>query len=145
MKRTSYFVVIIFTLFFLTACQSSEVSNYSIVKIKDVYLNVEVVSSFSQTAKGLSGREILCNDCGMLFEFSDYKIRNFWMKEMQFPLDIIWIKDNQIIGIEKNVPVYTNEEITRARSPEPVNYVLEVNTGWTESNSIRIGDMIDKL
>lgn len=142
MKQIKLLSIVLF-LFFLFACQSPKAPEYSVVKINSLELNVEVVTTPELTAKGLSGRASLCWECGMLFEFSDYQIRNFWMKDMQFPLDIIWIKDNQIIGINEKVLVNTNEEITRIQSPEPVNMVLEVNAGWTESNNIKTGDWID--
>jgi len=139
MKKILKPVLIIIALFFLSGCQHLEPS---VVIINDNILNIEVAKTVIAKSKGLSGRENLCSGCGMLFEFSDYQTRNFWMKEMNFSLDIIWIKDDQVIGYDENVQPITNGEITRVRSPEPVNYVLEVNAGWVANHQIRAGDTV---
>ena len=64
---------------------------------------------------------------------------------MLFPIDIIWIQDNYIIAIEKNVPIPTGDQqnIPQYRSPQPVNYVLEVNAGFTDKTNIAIGNEVD--
>lgn len=130
----------------LTGCQTVVVNNQTVLKINDTELTVDIVKSPQAIAKGLSGRESLCENCGMLFEFPDYQIRYFWMKEMQFPLDIIWVKDDTIVGIAKNVPIFTtNGQIGRVQSSEEVNKVLEVNAGWTESYNVQIGDKVKGL
>jgi uncharacterized membrane protein (UPF0127 family) len=104
------------------------------VVINGQTVNVELAISQEDRLRGLSNRESLGADQGMLFVFPDYAPRSFWMKDMQIPLDIIWIKDNQIVGIAYSVA--TAPPLIAYHSPEPVNYVLEVNAGWAKSFSV---------
>lgn len=126
----------------LIGCQKTPSQNQRIIKINKAELKIEVAASAAEITQGLSGRENLCQNCGMLFKFSDYQIRNFWMKDMNFSLDILWIKDQQIVGIEANVPLLTDGRISTVQSKEEVNRVLEVNSGWTNSHNVKIGDKI---
>ena len=116
--------------------------NTATVMINDLILEVEVAASPAAWVRGLSFREGLDKNKGMLFVYPDHQVRIFWMKDMKFPLDIIWVKDNRIIGIEKNVPIPTSEDIPTVSSPEPVNYVLEVNAGFSQRYGLKIGDKI---
>ena len=136
------FILLILCQLVLVGCITME-DKQNIIKINGTEVKVEVVSSLLDMANGLSGRQDLCQDCGMLFKYPDYQIMNFHMKEMNFPLDIIWIKDNTIVGIEKNVPVLTDGKVTKVQSAKKVNQVLEVNAGWAESRNINIGYVIE--
>jgi uncharacterized membrane protein (UPF0127 family) len=81
----------------------------------------------------------------MLFVFHDAVERTFWMKGVRFPIDIIWLRDNTIIGIAHDVqpePDVSDDELTRYRSPGPVNAVLEVVAGTAEILHIGKGDVM---
>jgi len=134
-------LLIILVLLF-SACQLQNNTIIEKIKINNQIINAEVVDILEKIQKGLSGRKNLCQNCGMLFKYSDYQTRYFWMKEMNFPLDIIWIKDDKIVGIEANVPFLTNGQISEVQSKEEVNRVLELNGGWAESHNVKIGDKI---
>jgi uncharacterized membrane protein (UPF0127 family) len=114
------------------------------VKINGKVINVEIARTPSQHSLGLGNRDFLASDIGMLFVFPDQRIRNFWMKGMQFPLDIIWIKDDTIIGIEANVPISAEKKelLPTYSSLVDVNYVLEVNAGYCEQKKIMVGDKV---
>lgn len=114
------------------------------VIINNQMIKVEIAQTVNQQRQGLSNRVSLGENEGMLFKFSDYKIRSFWMKEMNFPLDIVWIKDDKIVGIEANVPYpfEKDSQLPLYKSPTVVNYVLEVNAGFCEKNKIGIGDKV---
>ena len=79
---------------------------------------------------------------GMLFIFDNYLQPSFWMKDMHFPLDIIWIKDNTIVKIDKNVPLENNQNLTKYKPQQPINKVLEVNAGYTRRYDIKVGNKI---
>ncbi len=86
---------------------------------------------------------------GMLFDFVATQTvgkKQFWMIDMQFNLDMIWIANNKIIGIDKNVPApplgTPEEKLPRYPSPGPIEYALEVNTGWSDAHDIKIGDAV---
>ncbi|MBT3690560.1 DUF192 domain-containing protein [bacterium] len=112
------------------------------ITINDSVLKIKVVTSKIDMLKGLSGKKDLPQDQGMLFIYDDYEIRNFHMNNMNFPLDIIWLKDNEIVGIEHEVPLLINNEVTRVNSKSKINMVLEVNSKWAQNNDINIGDII---
>ena len=71
----------------------------------------------------------------------------FWMKDMKFAIDIIWINDSEIVQIDKNVqppaPNTVDEDLLLYIPSQPIDYVLEVNANFTEENNIKVGDSID--
>lgn len=75
------------------------------VQIRNKVFSVDVAITEPQVKKGLGGRQSLSNDYGMLFVFDRKDRYSFWMKDMQFPIDILWINDNKIVDISKNVSV----------------------------------------
>src|SRR5690606_32111536 len=96
--------------------------------IQNQAVNIETVSSPESITRGLSGRDQLSENHGMLFVMGRNDRHCFWMKDMKFPLDIIWL-DNQkrIVHIEANV---APESFPKSFCPnEPAHYVLEVNAG----------------
>ena len=96
--------------------------------------------------EGLSGRPGLTNDQGMLFDFGSLQNPSFWMKDMKFNLDFVWIANGKIIYITKNVsapPAGTSDgQLKLYNSPSPVDWVLEVSAGWADGNKIKIGDEV---
>lgn len=137
-------IIWFFLIFILTGCQSQSTMLQKQIKINNLIVKVEVAQTLKDQTQGLSGRQELGDNCGMLFEYFDYQIRSFWMKDMKFSLDIIWIKDNQIVDISENVPVFgANGQVGRAQSNEAVNRVLEVNSGWVSQNDVKVGDIVE--
>lgn len=145
MLKLSRILIFIVSILFLLGCQNQSSMVQKQLKINNQTLTVEVAETLAQMTKGLSGRRSLAENQGMLFVYPDYQIRYFHMKEMNFPLDIIWLKDNQIVGIEEKVPVLTNGDITKVESKEIINQVLEVNSGWVKENGIEVGDRVEGL
>ena len=95
-------------------------------------IRVEVVNTPASIQLGLSGRKSLTAD-GMLFVFDRPTQPVFWMKEMLFPIDIIWISNNRIVGSEKEVQPpaagMADQELKRYPAPQLVDMVLEVPAG----------------
>ncbi len=106
-------------------------------------LELEIADVFDKWQQGLSNREVLAENKGMLFVFPDKQVRRFWMKNMNFPLDIVWLDNNKIIKIDKNAQPEGNSPTRRYSSPLPINYVLEVNAGWCDQNNIKVGDIAE--
>lgn len=105
-------------------------------------LTAEVVSKPFDLYRGLSQRASLCQTCGMLFLFSDSAPRTFVMRDMNFPLDIIFIEDDQIVNIAANLPPEGHEVKNYYQSGLPANLVLEVNGGYCARWGINVGDKI---
>lgn len=100
----------------------------------------------AEQTHGLSGKESMPANYGMLFVMPIKKITPFWMKDMNFPLDFIWLDNGTIVDITANVPPCKSEEACPTISPSvPINYVLEVNSGWAATNGIAIGQSVTGL
>ena len=156
MKNTYIKLAIIVSVIVLTAFGCNQAPYTTKLKVKDVSLRVEVVNTPENITLGLSGREKFKPSQGMLFDFTPQFSTetakaagitpNFWMKEMKFDLDIIWIKDKKIVGITKNVPKpepgQRNQDLPLYPAPQPIDMVLEVLAGWSDENKVEIGDEI---
>ena len=109
---------------------------------------METVSTPEEIQLGLSGRSEIGSD-GMLFVINPPRQISFWMKDMLIPLDIIWISNGKITGIEKNVlpPIAGTPEnkLTNYPSSNPIDYVLELKAGDADFWGIKIGDMLEIL
>jgi uncharacterized membrane protein (UPF0127 family) len=90
---------------------------------------------------GLSGHAPLAEDEGMLFIFDEASVYPFWMKDMLFPIDIIWIDANSRISyIESAV---TPDTYPKVFAPDaPALYTLEVKSGTAERLGFKIGDAV---
>jgi len=117
--------------------------NYSLVKIGGKEIRAEVVDNEASRMKGLSGRESLALNEGMLFVFEKPDIYPFWMKEMKFSIDIIWLKNNKIIEIINSAepPTLNGKTITYTPRAE-ADIVLELNGGFCQENGVKIGDEV---
>lgn len=110
-----------------------------ITKINNHFFLSQKPMTMEEYKKGLGGRESLCRFCSMLFVFSQKGEYAFWMKEMQFNLDILWIADGKIVYIKKDFPFYSKEIV----NPEVVaNEVLEINAGLVDKYGFKIGDQV---
>jgi uncharacterized protein len=105
-------------------------------------VKLEVVKTPEEQQKGLSGRTSLAEQAGMLFLYEKPAIPGFWMPDMHFAIDIIWIDSRKrIAGITAGITPETYPEIFRP--PAPIQYVLEVNAGWAEKYGVKPGDSVE--
>ncbi|HYF10223.1 MAG TPA: DUF192 domain-containing protein [Candidatus Paceibacterota bacterium] len=113
------------------------------VTINGSRIFVEVATTSAAIRKGLSGRARLEEDEGMLFLFPAPDIYRFWMPDMRFPLDIIWIYDGMVADISRDVSNDFDPANPRFYSPRTkVDTVLEVNAGYAKRHGIEIGDPV---
>ena len=122
----------------------------AVVSIGNVTYIVDLAILPEERQQGLSGREHMPLDVGMLFVFERERQLNFWMKEMHFPLDIIWIDAQcRLVEVAANVPTpppnASNADIPRVQSPSPARYVLELNAGEAARNGLQPGDPVEFL
>ena len=90
--------------------------------------------------QGLAGRAGLKDDEGMYFVFDNPDRYGFWMKGMLFPIDIIWIKEESVIGFHENLEPDNSSSPQIYYPPAPVDRVLEVKAGNVERLGIKTGD-----
>lgn len=116
----------------------------SSVQIRNTVIPVELARTSLEQQRGLSGRATLDPNKGMLFIFTRADYYKFWMPDMQFPIDIIWINDNTVVDISANVSNAFDPINPTYYSPRtPAQYVLEVNSGFAAVHSINIGDSVE--
>lgn len=139
---TAIVLVVIFFISKKTDTTQQSKTPRVIVAAHRLSFDVEVVKDAASQAQGLSNRDTLAVGSGMLFAFPQKQESIvFWMNEMKFPLDIVWISDNLVIGVERAVLApKAGDEPERRKSPAAVDYVLEVNAG--EAASIIAGDHV---
>lgn len=112
-------------------------SNY--VVIGNAQLKVKIVDDDSKRKKGLGGIESLDDDKGMLFVFDESGYYGIWMKDMNFPIDIIWLNEaHQVADYQENVSPDTYPKVFKPLVE--AKYVLETNAGFIKKEGIKIGD-----
>lgn len=123
----------------------SKINIENIVTINGKNIKVDIADIPLKQQQGLSYRKDLCSECGMLFIFNDEKVRTFWMKDMNFNIDIIYMdKDKKVQDIYSNVPkegYYNNPPIIYP-STRPSQYVLELNANKSKELNIMPGDVM---
>jgi uncharacterized membrane protein (UPF0127 family) len=111
------------------------------IELDGVILTVELATTPAAQQQGLSDRDSMPADHGMLFIFNQEEEWGFWMHEMRFPLDIIWFNsERQAVFIEQNLPPCTPTICLVYTPSSNATYVLEVNTGFVQVNHVRLGD-----
>lgn len=118
------------------------------IKVGGTQIQVEIANTESSRELGLGGRSSLSENSGMLFVFDQKGITpGFWMKGMLIPLDLVWISGGKIVKIDKNAqPPAANtpdSSLSVYMPGQPVDYVLEVNGGFSDKNSLRTGASVD--
>lgn len=102
------------------------------VSVGNKPLTIEVVNTLASITLGLSGRESIGSD-GMLFVLPQQTIPTFWMKEMKFALDMVWIQDGKVVEVTANVHAPDHSiplnELPLYSPKQPVEMVLEVPAG----------------
>jgi uncharacterized membrane protein (UPF0127 family) len=90
---------------------------------------VEVVETNEEKARGLSNRESINSDAGMLFVFEKPSVENcFWMKDMRFSIDMVWLNEQkEVVTVVENVSPGTYP--AEFCPSEPAKYGLEVRAG----------------
>ena len=112
--------------------------NFKELWLEQAELKVEIVDTPKNRAAGLGGRKSLPQDQGMFFVFEQSDVYPFWMKDMRFPLDIIWMdSDYKVVDLIQDVKPdsYPNSIVPE----KSALYVLETNSGWIKENNIKIG------
>ena len=125
----------------------SPAPSVSIVTVGEVAFKVDVSRTPAERNQGLSGRDDLPPQTGMLFVFQPARASTFWMKGMLFPLDFVWIgEDCTVVGTTPNAPHPAPETPDSAlppyHSPGPVAHTLEINAGEVELFQLEVWDRV---
>jgi len=110
------------------------------LSLSDGRYSVEIADNSSAQMRGLMGRDNLPAGQGMLFVYPRDRRVSFWMKNVRFPLDMIFLdRCGKVVQIHENAPPGDPSIIT---SRHPVRAVLEIAAGASRRDRIRSGDRV---
>ena len=140
------FISFLFVPFFGSNFAFAEVQDYAhaiVTTYTGKEISVEVADTVEKRSLGLGKRSGLENGWGMLFVFEKRKQHGFWMKDMEFPLDIIWLDNHRIAYILRNVQPAKSGVIPPVMTP-PVagNFVLEIDAGRADELKLQVGQRL---
>ena len=137
-----FLLIIIYILFIIF--NKPKTKNIPIIFGNTKY-DFEIAKTISQKSLGLSNRNTLCKNCGMIFVYSSENIYPFWMKDTLIPLDIIWLdKTGKIVTYhnalpEPKVPL---TKLKNYKNSSPAQYIMEINSHDFDKLKLKIGDTI---
>lgn len=109
--------------------------------INDVSLTVTIADEHEERVLGLSGTQDLGDTEGKLFVFDQEDYYAIWMKDMLFPIDIVWVNDDlKVVHIEENVSPDTFP--ASYRPAEPARFVIETNAFFVDTYKLSVGDRV---
>lgn len=126
-----------------TATQNSQDSLRTITVAGNT-VRVGIADTPAARQQGLSGRAGIAPDEGLLFVFETEGRWSFWMKDMRFSIDIVWIdRDGKVVFIKENaIPDSYPDSFMPNMTERPALYVLELPSGYCASHNIHIGSMV---
>lgn len=132
--------IVLFLLFFVLP--KDEMIVFRQVVINGEQMMIEEVGDSQSLKLGLAKYDYLPINQGMLFVFQEDDYHGIWMKNMKFPIDIIWLdEDFSVVDIIDNV---RPESYPKVFYPKDLaRHVLELNAGRVEELEIIIGDNLD--
>ncbi len=153
MKALSYLLVsfiIVFSIFYVYLNHWDDIlfslfgieSEFTIY-IGDQAMKVTVADTLAERKVGLSNVAGLRDLQGKLLIFDDEDYHGIWMKDMLFPIDVIWIdNDLEIVHIESNVQPSSYPD-TIYGPPKPARYILETKAFFASSYKLNVGEKIN--
>jgi uncharacterized protein len=113
-----------------------------VITIGSSKLDAELAQTKAAQAKGLGGRPCIEPGQAMLFDFGRPGQYAIWMKDMKFPIDILWITtDHTVVGIEKGVKPDTYPD-SFANKDKPAQYVLELKANRSKELNVNLGSTV---
>ncbi len=115
------------------------------VTVNNVTLVADIAATNDQRTKGLAVKDTLNEDEGMLFVFSTSREHSFWMKNMKFPIDIIWISEyHEVVHIEHSLEPCEPDTFCPTYKPDRNSlYVLETVAGFAQKYNVTENDYVD--
>ena len=142
--------MVILTLFVASASlwlyqQRTVIKEY---QVGDTSVQLEVTQTVQDRIDGLSNRESIGKADGLLFVFPTSDRHAIWMKDMLFPIDIVWVREEKVIDIAPNVqppsPGTLDNELDAYFPRLDADWVIEFPAGWAEEHGLKIGDPVVK-
>lgn len=143
MKKLIFVLLALIILFILKINLPLSKNTPSIIINKKTF-SVDIAKTDSEKEKGLAVYNNLPLNKGMIFIFKNADYHAFWMKDMKFPIDIIYINKNKIVDVFKNVPApkRKDERLPIIKPREKSDTILEINSGLSDKYNFKIGDFV---
>jgi len=138
-------IAILVSIFFFssTAAAGRAAKNGAIRFENGKSVSVEIASSDEKKAAGLMYREKLEENSGMLFVFGYENNYSFWMKNMNFAIDMVWVDSSfRIVDITHTAQPCREEKCGMYSPNRRAKYVIEVNSGFAEANGVETGQRV---
>ena len=143
LKKTIIAILVVLTvlvIFFINKYSDYSFQDYILIEKNEILLLLADTPELRM--KGLSGVKKLEGNTAMLFIFNYPYKQGIWMKDMLFPLDIIWLdEDYRIVSIEQNVSPNTYPKVFYPKAKSL--YVIEGNVGFAEQNGLIVGKVLN--
>jgi uncharacterized membrane protein (UPF0127 family) len=112
----------------------------TVIHIGDTPIKVAIADTPEERAKGLSGT-LPEPPRSLLFVFETVDTWGIWMKDMQYPIDVLWIDANlRVVYLEENMQPASYPRVYKPDTP--VRYVLELPAGFVEIHNLALGDLL---
>lgn len=135
--------IIVFFLFNQRSCSDNRFGEAMVMLPDGTVLNTALADTLTERASGLSVCRNLASDQAMLFIFNKPDIYSFWMKNMNFPIDIFWLDEHkQIVFIHENADPAEYEEGINYVPEVNAQYVLETVAGFSQEHGMSIGNQL---
>jgi len=150
LERLKYFFLWIFTALVLAGflfyflSQNSQNKSAAQLNINDEVINLAIARTDAELEHGLYGRAALASNEGMLFIFQADGFWQFWMKDMNFPIDMIWLdSSDKIVGIKENATPDSYPQTFTSQAP--ARYVLELPAGFAKAHGLIYNEPINVI
>ena len=114
------------------------------VTVNGVQLLADVAATSDQRSKGLAVKDSLAENESMLFYFPKANEYSFWMKDMKFPIDIIWLDTNRtVFHIEHSLEPCGPDECPLYKPDGKAQYVLETVAGFSQKYNVTENTVVE--
>ncbi|HBB38538.1 MAG: hypothetical protein UV82_C0011G0028 [Candidatus Magasanikbacteria bacterium GW2011_GWD2_43_18] len=144
-KKSMFVLAAFFLCFLFLLYWNTRLPGTRIIVLNDQHLDVYVADTINDMYVGLGGREDLGGKDGMLFIFDFSERHGIVMRDMLFPIDIIWLSDGKVVDIAPAVPLepgVDEYDLTFYRPRAEATMVLELSAGWAMEHGLQIGDFL---
>ena len=117
-----------------------------VVELAGQKIYIQLADDLGEQVNGLSGRESMRSNQGMLFVYDKPTTLSFWMKGMLIPIDIIWISGDTVVDMNQKAQEQggvADRDLIHYSPSTPSDKVLELTSGWAEKNGLDIGDRVE--
>ena len=118
----------------------------ALIKISGLDYNFEVADTERAKIRGLSDRDSMGRFAGMYFVFDQVGTNRMVMRDMRFPIDMIWLNGATVTDLAENIPLEpgrTESELSVYSNEIPGNGVLELPAGFIAEHGIKVGDRVE--